>query len=379
VPDPSEHGGKGQRDGGGGPGTGVSGLPGGEHGHRGRNILLAVGGTVAGGAVIGGGLVASGAFDSGSPDSGHVQITDATPGFTPPPGTVIAETPTAIRTPTEIPATSTPEKPKRTLEEQLGYSLAPDSIFKYQGPDVEIDFGVQKEVQTRTSCDLGPYGKIACSPFQRISLSGEGLKKYANVDMSDAELVRRLNDAVLEGHLVNLRKEEQYANWTLQDLKTRLQDIKAGKNVEHPKYPIASGFKEDEKFIQPIEIDASMPVYIHTITNPGKIAVITSQQSYNYRQVNNGSLVIEKWNPSGDGPNPKYPTAHMETWTFAYFIGTGFTAASYPVLQDGQQHDLSVTSALGVEFNRTAKPIYDLLIPVQDQQNQLQVGIFLGE
>jgi hypothetical protein len=174
-----------------------------------------------------------------------------------------------------------------------------------------------------------------------------------------------------------LRREDKYASWTVQDLKARIQEIKAGKNVEHPTYSIASGHIEDNKRIEPIQIDASMPVYIHAIENPGYVK-ITGQQSYEFRQVNNGSLVIGMWTSGGDG---KIPTstgvfARRETFSAGLGISTAFIIASYPIYQDGAQHDLQ---PIGAEITAKEKPIKTLLVPVYDVPGQLIVGIFNAE
>ncbi len=218
-------------------------------------------------------------------------------------------------TPETTAAPTTTEAPNPlTLEGQLPYEMAADSISEYVGPDIVTTFAVQREVQGRTP------------GLKRFYLSDENLRKYGRMSMGDQELRQHLNDGILQGHLMQLQKQEQYKNLTMDELKAK---IKSGEPLS---YTIAAGYKGKESLhVTPLTIDVAKPVTIVMIDKPG--FVTTSASSYNYRSVNEdgngGGLVMEMYDKRLGGINTKPdPSIHEISWVSAGDISVGFVLAS---------------------------------------------------
>jgi len=273
------------------------------------SVFTGKGGIAIAAAAIGVGVAAAEGctpFGNGSSDSSHtspVPTPDQHP--TQIPGTTVTrtETPQATATPTE------------TVRSR--YELAYQK--EYQGPDIKVIFGIEKAVFDRpagnTCLEDTPAANprsFPCPPIKEIALSDEYLRQYAPEaypnGMSQQEMLQRLNDAVLLGHLVNLAQKPEYKDLTLSQLKDLIRKGQA------PEYGMSSrsGFLGS--------VDTSKPVLIVAMDKPGQVKGSTAV-SFDY-DVRNGSLVMGMWN-GGSYRITDTSQFHSGSYSFALDLETG--------------------------------------------------------
>lgn len=154
--------------------------------------------------------------------------------------------------------------------------------------------------------------------------------------MSQQEMVQRLNDGVLEGHLVHLHQNPQYKDLTLQQLKDLIHSGKA------PEYSIPTGYPNDR-----ITVDTSKPVSFVLISHPGRTQLSTTT-SFDYNE-RNGGLIIGAYDKAGlmIGNTEIY---HRESFQAATSIAYGLVLPAITPLSginDGNRFnaDLQTTSS----------------------------------
>ncbi len=264
-------------------------------------------------------------------------------------------------TPELTAAPTTTEAPNPlTLEGQLPYEMAADSISEYQGSEVKMTFAVQKEVQQRTP------------GLKRFYLSDENLRKYGGAKykngMGAGELVQRMNDGILAGHLMILQQKKEadgsqpYKDLTIDGLKEMLH------RGEHPSYTINSGYKgSKDGLTEPVTIDVAKPVTVIMTDKPRHLA-LDYNFSYGFRSINDdgqgGALVLEAYNVDFGGV--KYLLSdpyklRIHAASVASDVSGGFIA--------GFINPFSGNIGSHSAFTQNRAPIDNYLIPVKQGDN----------
>ena len=280
--------------------------------------------------------------------------------------------PTFTPEPTATPeATSTPEK-IRTLEEQLGYKLYPESVIKYEGKYINMHLGVDQDVVDNDQCDDPPFGKVNCLPIEKFYLSSDYVKEKGGIEMTDEQLIAALEDGILTGHLVNLRKNEKYADWTLDDLKERIKRIENGEDLEIPTYKVYGGYNGPAIGMPPgIDVDVTKDVYIHKVHKQALVK-LNAGAAYGYKRLDDGSYVEEIWDTSGFSSRKNDIFLYTSVPSH---IANGLVLAKYDYLHDGAHHSPGI-GPRGGEIVADVKEVFKPMFPVYDIESENVAGVF---
>jgi hypothetical protein len=284
------------------------------HGHGVRNLLIAGGATIASGAAIAAGFLGLDKLRS-SDESSNTNPSNGV-------ATQVISTETA--SPTEIPATPTPEP--KTLESQLPYELAHNSMVDYQGKDVKFSFGVDKNVQTRTECMLANGSMRECAGLEKFFLSDKYTRQEFNETRTNEELLGGVNDAFVEFFALNIKeKVPEYKDASLDEIKTLIRDKKA------PLSPLP-GYVGKSNEITTIMIDPAKGVRVYEINEKGHFSPTTGF-SYNYRLLEDGSFVMEMYSAPAEQAGAirvaTAPTFHPEAFSITSTMAGGLAQATY--------------------------------------------------
>ncbi len=197
-----------------------------------------------------------------------------------------------------------------------------EAPFKYElgfrteieGPDVTVVIGIEKSVTERTennTCSINNVTSSACPPIHSVELSDEYLREIAPEQfpngMSKQEMIQRVNDAALLGHLFFLNNLQEFKDLDLLGLKEILHQKKsliyynpvadAYVNVAEPMYFIITNKHNDERGIK------------------------SSSSSYALEE-HEGSLIVEMFHVASFGMKSSSP-AHPDAFQLPYAMARG--------------------------------------------------------